>query len=93
MSDVQTKFSAVEAKEWLVEKFAHKLGVPASEIDENKIFTDFGLDSTETLVLAGEMEQWLGFELPPTAMWYHPTIEKLSHYLVIAKDLFERGEL
>ncbi|ACM38713.1 MULTISPECIES: acyl carrier protein [Rhizobium/Agrobacterium group] len=93
MSDVQTKFSYAEAKTWLVEKFAYKLSVPASEIDVNKIFTDFGLDSTETLVLAGEMEQWLGFELPPTAMWYHPTIEKLANYLVEAKDLFEKGEL
>ncbi|MDQ0456407.1 acyl carrier protein [Rhizobium paknamense] len=93
MSDIATTFTATEAKNWLVEKFAYKLEIPESEIDLHKLFSDFGLDSTETLVLAGEMEQWLGFELPPTAMWYHPNIEKLSTYLVELKDLHERGEL
>jgi acyl carrier protein len=73
---------AQQAAAWLVEKFAHQLGVSAAEVDVNKPFPDFGLDSTEVLVLAGELEHWLGFELSPTAMWYHPTIARLATHIV-----------
>ena len=67
---------------WLSEKFAHQLEVNVDEVNVDKLFPDFGLDSTEVLVLAGELEHWLGFELSPTAMWYHPTIAKLAAYIV-----------
>ena len=67
---------------WLSEKFAHRLEVNADQVDIEKLFPDFGLDSTEVLVLAGELEHWLGFELSPTAMWYHPTIAKLATHIV-----------
>lgn len=76
-----TTISEAEVTKWLVEKFSHRLEVPAAEIDVEKLFPDFGLDSTEVLVLSGELEKWLGFELMPTAMWYHPTIAKLSAHI------------
>lgn len=67
---------------WLREKVASRLDVEVSEVSEDTYFDDFGLDSTEALVLAGELEKWLGFELPGTALWYHPTIRELSAYIV-----------
>ncbi|MEU3201996.1 MULTISPECIES: acyl carrier protein [unclassified Streptomyces] len=69
-------------QEWLVEKVAHKLGVPQSEVNPDQYFDEFDLDSTEALVLSGELENWLGFELETTALWYHPTINELSRYIV-----------
>jgi len=66
---------------WLIEKFAYKKEVEPSEIDVDQLFIDFGIDSTEVLVLAGELEDWIEIELPPTAMWYHPTIAKLSAFI------------
>lgn len=66
---------------WLVEKFAYKLSVATSEVDTDLLFSEFGVDSTETMLLAGELEDWLGFELAPTAMWYHPTISRLAVYI------------
>ncbi|PZT70802.1 acyl carrier protein [Streptomyces sp. SW4] len=71
---------AVQA--WLVEKVAHKLGVPESDVDPGQYFDEFDLDSTEALVLSGELENWLGFELETTALWYHPTIAELSRHIV-----------
>jgi len=70
---------------WLQEKFAHRLQVAVEDVDTNKLFPDFGLDSTEVLVLAGELEHWLGFELSPTAMWYNPTISKLAAHIVVER--------
>ncbi|MFF5343919.1 acyl carrier protein [Streptomyces althioticus] len=72
--------AAVQA--WLVEKVAHKLGVPPADVDPDQYFDEFDLDSTEALVLSGELENWLGFELETTALWYHPTIAELSRHIV-----------
>lgn len=67
---------------WLQEKVATRLEIEVEEVSVDTYFDDFGLDSTEALVLAGELEKWLGFELPGTALWYHPTIRDLSEYIV-----------
>ncbi|GII63048.1 hypothetical protein Skr01_31330 [Sphaerisporangium krabiense] len=71
-----------EVREWLVGKLAHRLGVPAEQVDADQYFDEFDLDSTEALVLSGELENWLGFELETTALWYHPTINELAGYIV-----------
>jgi acyl carrier protein len=68
-------------QDWLVEKVAHRIGVAPAEVDVNQYFDTFGLDSTEALVLAGELERWLGKEIESTALWYHPTIAELAQYL------------
>ena len=64
-----------------MEKIAFKLEIPEEEVDVHQFFDDFALDSTEALVLSGELENWLGFELETTALWYHPTITELSEYI------------
>ncbi|MBL1287249.1 acyl carrier protein [Streptomyces sp. NE06-03E] len=73
--------TASEAQAWLVEKLAVRLEVEASEIDVERYFDEFDLDSTEALILAGELEKWLGFELEATALWYHPTVAALSEHI------------
>jgi acyl carrier protein len=71
-----------EVQSWLVEKVASRLDVARRQVDVDKYFDEFGLDSTEALVLAGELDNWLGFELETTALWYHPTIAELAAYIV-----------
>ncbi|MFJ6854460.1 acyl carrier protein [Streptomyces sp. NPDC091271] len=73
--------TVTEAQAWLVEKLAVRLEVEASEIDVERYFDEFDLDSTEALILAGELEKWLGFELEATALWYHPTVAALSEHI------------
>ncbi|GAA0637536.1 acyl carrier protein [Kutzneria viridogrisea] len=75
-----------EVWQWLVDKIAHRLGVPAQQVDVHRYFDEFDLDSTEALVLSGELESWLGFELETTALWYHPTIAELSAHIVAKRD-------
>lgn len=74
--------SVEEVTRWLTDKIGQRLGVPAESVETTKYFDEFGLDSTEALVLSGELEQWLGFELETTALWYHPTIGELAVYIV-----------
>jgi acyl carrier protein len=69
-------------QDWLVDKLAQRLNVEPSSLDVNQYFDEFNLDSTEALILAGELENWLGFELETTALWYHPTVASLAQYIV-----------
>jgi acyl carrier protein len=71
-----------EVQAWLAEKVAHRLNVSVDEVDVDQYFDEFGLESTEALVLAGELEKWIGMELETTALWYHPTISQLAEYIV-----------
>ncbi|KMS71089.1 polyketide synthase [Streptomyces viridochromogenes] len=73
--------TALEAEQWLIEKIAHRLGVATDEVSREVYFDELDLDSTEALILAGELENWLGFELSTTTLWYHPTVKELASYL------------
>ena len=73
--------TAQEIQNWFCEKFAFKLNCQPNEVDVNRQFDEFGLDSTEALVLAGELENWIGIELAPTALWYYPSISELAGHL------------
>ncbi|MEV0700905.1 acyl carrier protein [Saccharopolyspora sp. NPDC003752] len=75
-------FTVSEIENWLAEKIGYRLGVPASEVDTEQYFDEFSIESNEALVLAGELESWLGMELETTALWYHPTISQLARYIV-----------
>ncbi|GAA4598123.1 acyl carrier protein [Actinoplanes octamycinicus] len=76
-----TVLTAGQIQQWLVEKLAVRLNVAADSIDVNQYFDEFDLDSTEALILAGELESWLGFEMEATALWYHPTIAALAEHI------------
>ncbi|MFE7659505.1 acyl carrier protein [Streptomyces celluloflavus] len=73
--------SAAMVREWLVDKLAGRLGTTPADIDVDQYFDDFHIDSTEALIIAGELEEWLGAEVQTTAMWYHPTIARLAQYI------------
>ncbi|MEV5438957.1 acyl carrier protein [Streptomyces sp. NPDC052682] len=81
--------TAQQAQDWLIEKIAHRLGVDPGEVSPEVYFDELDLDSTEALILAGEMENWLGFELNTTALWYHPTVKDLAAY--IAEECAQRA--
>jgi acyl carrier protein len=76
-----TVLTADQIQQWLVEKLAARLNVAADSIDVTQYFDEFDLDSTEALILAGELESWLGFEMEATALWYHPTIQALAEHI------------
>ncbi|MFD8395947.1 acyl carrier protein [Streptomyces sp. NPDC059680] len=78
--------SALEAQEWLIEKIAHRLGTEQAEVSPETYFDEMDLDSTEALILAGEIENWLGFELSTTTLWYHPTIKDLAAHIAEESD-------
>jgi len=66
---------------WLVERLATQLEIAAEEIDVRETFSDYGLDSRTAIGLSGELERWLGRQLPATLVWDYPTIELMAQFL------------
>ncbi|NEP90062.1 MAG: aminotransferase class I/II-fold pyridoxal phosphate-dependent enzyme [Okeania sp. SIO2C2] len=69
-------------KSWLVSQLAERLELETNEIDIERDFIDYGLNSIEVVNLSGELENLLGRRLPPTLLLDYPTIEALAEYLV-----------
>jgi acyl carrier protein len=64
---------------WLTGYLVKELGVEHVPADAD--FADLGLGSRQAIVLAGDLEDWLGRELDAAIMWDHPTIAALSRHL------------
>lgn len=80
--------SAQEAiQSWLVTKLAKLLSINAATIDAKEPLTRYGLDSIDAVTLVGDLEDWLGVELPSTLLWDYPTLEKSAQYLATEFDV------
>jgi acyl carrier protein len=66
---------------WLVNELAQQMGVKPDDIDMREPFDSYGLNSAQALVIAGKLENLLGFKLSPVLLMYYPTIESLSQRL------------
>ncbi len=73
---------AKNVEQWMVNNLAEMLNIAPKEVDIRQPFISFGLDSAQAVGLAGDLEEYLGRELPPTLIWDYPTIEALAKYLV-----------
>ncbi len=73
--------TAQEIRTWLVRYVATLFERKESGIDVSVPFERFGLDSSATVGMTGDLEEWLGFELDPTLPYDYPTIDSLSRHL------------
>lgn len=68
--------------EWLVEHVARELKLAPDSISVDEAFFDLGLNSLNTLIVSGELGEFLGCEdFNPTLFWDYPTIRKLAEHL------------
>ena len=70
-----------EISNWLVSKLAERLELEPLDINIQKDFSDYGLNSVEAVNFSGDLENFFGYRLPPTLLWDYPTIEALAQYL------------
>ena len=80
--------SKEEIEEWLNEIIAQVTDVPLEEIDPQQPLTQFGIDSVGAVTLSGDLEDWLGFELPASIIYQLPTIDAISTQLA-GKSAYE----
>ncbi len=71
-----------EVTEWLVTYLAKLLDIDPNEIDTSVPLVDYGVDSTGAAGLTADLGKWLGGKVKESVAFDHPTIERLSAYLV-----------
>lgn len=74
-------------RQWLVSYLAEIFTIQPTEVDTSVTFTEWGLESGIAMGLVGELEQWIGFELPLDILMQYPTIDSLSEYVSTATRL------
>jgi acyl carrier protein len=70
-----------EMQAWLVERLSKALRVK-NEMDPDTPFSKYGLQSIDAVVLAMEIEEEVGMEVPPTLLWEYNTINECASYLI-----------
>jgi acyl carrier protein len=67
--------------DWLVDYLAEQLEIDKDDVGPTLPFSRLGLDSSSTIILTGELMEWLGRKLEPDALYEYPTVESLSRHL------------
>ena len=78
---IDTSPSTPEIQDWIVSYIAELLEVEPELVDPTISFDRYGLDSSAAYALTGDLEDWLGREIDPTAIYDYPTVEALSEHL------------
>ena len=57
------------------------LGMTPDEVPVDAPFDRLGLASRDAVLLSGDLQDWLGTDLPPTLLYEHPTPAQLAAFL------------
>jgi acyl carrier protein len=68
-------------RDWLVSHIAAVARIQPEEVEIDRPFAEFGMDSMQLFQLSGELEKFLGYKVSEIIAWDYPTIAKLSRYL------------
>ncbi len=70
-----------EMRAWLIERISNALKVK-NGMDPDAPFSKYGLQSIDAVILAMEIEEQVGVELPPTLLWEYNTVNECAAYLM-----------
>jgi acyl carrier protein len=66
---------------WLIERISKALKVKGI-MDPDAPLSKYGLQSIDAVILAMEIEEEVGVELPPTLLWEYNTVNECAAYLI-----------
>jgi len=66
---------------WLVTKVKTIAKIESTEVDINEQFINYGLNSVDAVNLSGELEDYVGYEIPASIMYEFSTINELAQQL------------
>lgn len=73
--------NAEQIQAWLVDYIAKELAVDPAGIDVTAALGEQGLGSRQAIIMAGDLEDWLGREIPETLVWDFPSITAVAEFL------------
>ncbi|MGI5163181.1 acyl carrier protein [Spirillospora sp. CA-253888] len=77
MSVPLTDEHRTELRAWLCGRLAEELGLPPGTVDPAEPMSAYGLDSITAVTLLTEVEDRVGAELDPNAVWEFPSVSAL----------------
>lgn len=87
---LKTLPNAAAIQAWIVNYLAELLEVPPDEVDTTLSFSSYGLDSSASVVLIGELEDWLERDIDVAVLHDCSTPEAVAQHLASQFDL--RGQ-
>jgi acyl carrier protein len=76
---VQTHYETI--RDWLISYLADVLDIEEEDIGTTTPFSRFGLESSSTVVLTGDLMEWLGCEIEADIVYRYPTVQSLARFL------------
>ncbi|HCS56809.1 MAG TPA: polyketide synthase, partial [Gordonia polyisoprenivorans] len=70
-------------RDWLTTRLAALVDRPANDIDPTVALADLGLGSRDSVMISGELTEFLGRQVSPVEFWEHPTIDALVAHLCL----------
>jgi acyl carrier protein len=70
-----------ELQEWLCAHLAAQLKVPAGRIEPTEPMSAYGLDSLTAVGVLADVEERVGFEIDPAALWDYATVAAFTRFL------------
>ena len=64
-------------RDWVRNHLASLLGVPQDSIVLDQSLADYGLDSVDAVLMAGELEETLNIEIDPASFLQYDTFEQM----------------
>jgi len=68
-------------QEWLVTQISAIAQIQPEDVDVDRPFAEFGMDSMQLFQLSGDLQKFLGREVSEIVAWDYPTIAQLSRHL------------
>jgi acyl carrier protein len=81
MTPMNPHKTLVEIETMLVTYVAQKTGLAEVEVDRGRRFDYYGFDSTDAVMLVGELEDFVGRQLSAALPYSYPTITGLARRL------------
>jgi acyl carrier protein len=68
-------------RRWLIQHLADRVELPPEQIDADRTFEEYGLDSRVAVQVSGALEKIVERRLSPGLLYEHQTVNDLSGYL------------
>lgn len=75
-----------QIQNYLISYLAELLEIEPQEINIKIPFDRYSLDSSASIEMITRLEDWLGWELDPTTLYYYPTVDALAKHLGFAEN-------
>ncbi len=75
-----------QIQNYLISYLAELLEIEPQEINIKIPFDRYSLDSSASIEMMTHLEDWLGWELDPTTLYYYPTVDALAKHLGVVES-------